>query len=199
MTRPTARPRRKWLVAAGAALAGLGIGARHAQAQTQTQTQSCPLLLDHRLPRLQDETPVSLCQFAGKVLLVVNTASRCGYTNQYEGLEALHRRFAARGLVVMGFPSNDFRQEASTREEIAAVCFDTFGVQFPMFVESKVKGPDANPLHAALARATGEEPGWNFHKYLVDRQARPIGSYRSAVRPDDPKLVAAIETALAAA
>lgn len=194
MTRATDRPRRLLLAAGGAALASLGLGL----GAPGVRAESCPALLNHRFKRLQDETPLSLCQFSGKVLLVVNTASRCGYTKQYEGLEALHRKYGGRGLVVMGFPSNDFRQEAPTREEIAAVCFDTFGVQFPMFVESPVKGANANPLHAALAQATGEAPGWNFHKYLVDRQARPIGSYRSAVTPDDPKLLAAIEAALSA-
>lgn len=160
-------------------------------------TAGCPELLRHSFDRLQDEQPQSLCQYAGKVLLIVNTASRCGYTPQYEGLEALHARYSARGLVVMGFPSNDFRQEAGDREQIAQLCFDTYGVRFPMFMKTVVTGPQANPLHAALARATGEAPGWNFHKYLVDRQGRPVASFPSAVRPNDPKLIAAIERLLA--
>ena len=159
---------------------------------------SCPMLLQHTFARLQDETPQSLCQYAGKVLLVVNTASYCGFTPQYEGLEALHARYAARGLVVLGFPSNDFgRQEPGDRKQIAELCFNTYGVRFPMFVKSVVVGPGANPLYAALAKATGERPQWNFHKYLVDRRARPVGSFGSPVKPDDRALVAAIEQALA--
>ena len=160
-------------------------------------TAACPELLRHSFDRLQDEQPQSLCQYAGKVLLVVNTASRCGYTPQYEGLEALHARYAARGLVVMGFPSNDFRQERGSREQIAQLCFDTYGVRFPMFTKTVVTGPNANPLHAALTSATGEAPAWNFHKYLVDRQGRPVASFPSKVRPDDPRLVAEIERLLA--
>ena len=152
-------------------------------------------MLRHSFDRLQDEQPQSLCQYAGKVLLIVNTASRCGFTPQYEGLEALHARYSTRGLVVMGFPANDFRQETGGREQIAQLCFDTYGV--PMFTKTVVTGPNANPLHDALAKATGEAPAWNFHKYLVDRQGRPVASFPSKVRPDDPKLVAAIERLLA--
>jgi glutathione peroxidase len=140
-----------------------------------------------------------LCQYAGKVLLVVNTASYCGFTPQYEGLEALHARYAARGLVVMGFPSNDFgRQEPGSSRQIAELCFNTYGVKFPMFAKTVVVGPQANPLFAALAQATGKPPAWNFHKYLVDRQGKPVAAFASSVRPGDPALVAAIEKALAA-
>ena len=161
--------------------------------------QSCPALLQHTFRRLQDDQPQSLCQYSGKVLLVVNTASHCGYTRQYEGLEALHARYAARGLVVMGFPSNDFGgQEPGTAQDIAAVCFNTYGVRFPMFAKSAVKGPQANPLHAALARAAGAAPGWNFHKYLVDRRGRVSGQFPSAVEPLSATLVASIERALQA-
>ncbi|MCM5571343.1 glutathione peroxidase [Burkholderiaceae bacterium FT117] len=183
--------------AASAQAAGAGAGVAPATAPTAPADAACPPLLRHSFDRLQDEKPQSLCQYAGKVLLVVNTASRCGYTPQYEGLEALHAKYASRGLVIMGFPSNDFRQEAGSREQIAQLCFDTYGVRFPMFVKSQVTGPQANPLHAALAKATGEAPRWNFHKYLVDRQGRPVASFRSAVEPNDPALVAAIERELA--
>ena len=167
----------------------------HAQPRLEN---ACPELLRHSFDRLQDEEPQSLCEYAGKVLLVVNTASYCGYTPQYEGLEALHAKYAARGLVVMGFPSNDFgRQEPGTSSQIGDLCFNTYGVRFPMFVKSSVAGPQANPLHAALAKATGQAPRWNFHKYLVDRQGRPVASFASKVAPNDPALVAAIESALA--
>jgi len=186
------RPRRHLL-----ALALLGL-ASLAPAAAQTASASCPALLQHSLNRLQDDKPQSLCQYAGKVLLVVNTASYCGFTPQYEGLEALHAKYAARGLVVMGFPSNDFAQEAGSSAQIAELCFNTYGVKFPMFAKTVVVGPQANPLYAALAQATGKAPAWNFHKYLVDRQGKPLAAYASNVKPGDPALVAAIEKALAA-
>jgi len=173
-----------------------------AQASTPPAPASaaaCPALLQQTFPRLQDERPQSLCQYAGKVLLVVNTASYCGFTPQYEGLEALHAKYAPRGLVVLGFPSNDFgQQEPGDDKQIADFCFNTFGVRFPMFGKSSVKGKDANPLHAALTRVTGTAPGWNFHKYLIDRQGRAIASYGSEVKPTSATLVAAVEKALAA-
>jgi glutathione peroxidase len=157
----------------------------------------CPPLLQQNFNRLQDDQPQPLCQYAGKVLLVVNTASYCGFTPQYEGLETLHAKYAARGLVVMGFPSNDFAQESGTREQIADLCFNTYGVKFPMFAKTVVVGPQANPLFAALAQATGKPPAWNFHKYLVDRQGRPVAAFASQVSPTDAALVAAVEKALA--
>jgi glutathione peroxidase len=157
---------------------------------------ACPPLLQHSFNRLQDDKPQPLCQYAGKVLLVVNTASHCGYTPQYEGLEALHAKYAARGLVVMGFPSNDFAQESGSNAQIADLCFNTYGVKFPMFTKTSVKGPQANPLFAVLAQATGQPPAWNFHKYLVDRQGRPVAAFGSRVTPQDASLRAAIEKAL---
>ena len=172
----------------------------HAQSTTpavQAAAAACPPLLQHTFGRLQDDKPQPLCQYAGKVLLVVNTASYCGYTGQYEGLEALHAKYAARGLVVMGFPSNDFNQESDDKAKIAELCFNTYGVKFPMFAPSKVTGRDANVLFAGLAQATGQPPKWNFHKYVVDRQGKPVAAYPSRVAPGDATLVAAIEKALA--
>ena len=157
---------------------------------------SCPPLLQHSFDRLQDDKPQSLCQYAGKVLLVVNTASYCGFTPQYEGLEALYAKYAARGLVVMGFPSNDFAQESGSSAQIAELCFNTYGVKFPMFAKTAVKGPQANPLFASLAQATGQAPTWNFYKYLVDRQGKPVAAYGSRVTPGDAALRGAIEKAL---
>ena len=157
---------------------------------------SCPPLLQHSFDRLQDDRPQPLCQYAGKVLLVVNTASYCGFTPQYEGLEALYAKYAARGLVVMGFPSNDFAQETGSSAQIAELCFNTYGVKFPMFAKTSVMGARANPLFAALAQATGQAPAWNFHKYLVDRQGKPVAAYGSRVTPGDAALRAAIEKAL---
>lgn len=158
----------------------------------------CPKLLDVTLPRLQDEQPQSLCQYAGKVVLAVNTASACGYTPQYESLQKLHARYAARGLVVIGFPSEDFRQEPKDNKAIAEFCFDVYGVRFPMFAKTGVVGQTANPFFAALTRETGEAPQWNFHKYLIDRQGRVAASFPSAVDPLDRRLTARIEQLLAA-
>ena len=159
---------------------------------------ACAGVHAHTFPRLQDEKPQSLCQFAGKVLLVVNTASYCGYTPQYKGLEALHEKYRARGLVVLGFPSNDFEQEKASNKEIAEFCENTFGVKFPMFGASHVKGAKANALFQQLAQATGQEPKWNFYKYLVARDGKVLAAYPSRVAPEDPKLLAEIEKQLAA-
>lgn len=162
-----------------------------------TEVPACPALLNHTLPRLQDEQPQSLCQFAGKVVLAVNTASACGYTPQYEALQKLHERFASRGLVIAGFPSADFRQEPKDNKGIAEQCFDVYGVRFPMFAKSGVVGQTANPFFAALARETGEAPKWNFHKYLIDRQGRAVASFPSPVDPLDRRVTARIEQLLA--
>ena len=158
----------------------------------------CPELLRHRFNRLQTGESQSLCQFRNKVLLVVNTASYCGYTGQYEGLEALYRKYRGRGLVVVGFPSNDFGgQEPGTNQEIAQFCRLTYGVQFPMFEKSSVTRVADNPLFATLAASTGVAPKWNFYKYLVDRSGHPVKGYASRTTPDDREFVQAIERLLA--
>lgn len=159
---------------------------------------ACPTLLQHRFPRLQDEKPQDLCQYAGKVLLVVNTASFCGFTPQYQGLEALHARYKERGLVVLGFPSNDFAQERGSNKDIADFCENTYGVKFPMFTKSAVRGADANPLYRELARQTGRQPLWNFHKYLIGRDGRVVDHYASTTTPENKDLLRAIELALGA-
>jgi glutathione peroxidase len=158
---------------------------------------ACPELWQHTLPRLQDEAPQSLCQYAGRVVLVVNTASYCGFTGQYQGLEALYARYQRQGLVVLGFPSNDFgRQEPGSAKEIADFCENTFGVKFPMLSKTQVVGRNAHPLFKQLAARTGEAPAWNFHKYLVDRSGQSVKSYPSAVGPEDPKLIRDLEKLL---
>ncbi|MDW8479599.1 MAG: glutathione peroxidase [Xanthomonadales bacterium] len=162
---------------------------------------SCPPLLDHELRRLASSERVRLCEaFAGQVLLVVNTASQCGFTPQYEGLEALHRRYAGRGFAVLGFPSNDFMgQEPGSEEEIAEFCRTQYGVEFPMFEKIRVRGQEAHPFYRALTEAAGgKAPRWNFHKYLIGRDGRLRAQFPSSVRPDDPDLVQSIEQALAA-
>jgi glutathione peroxidase len=169
-----------------------------AAASTAAPAAACSPLMHQRFPRLQDEVPQDLCQYAGKVALVVNTASYCGFTTQYEGLEALYAKYQGKGLVVLGFPSNDFgKQEPGSSKEIADFCYNTYGVKFPMFSKTSVKGPQANSLHAALIKATGKAPEWNFHKYLIDRNGQVVRSYPSQVTPDDKALVADIEKALA--
>lgn len=182
---------------------GLLLLAPAAQAQTpaaqvQTPAAACPALLQHTARRLQDERPQSLCQYAGKVLLVVNTASFCGYTPQYEGLEALHARYGRHGLVVLGFPSNDFgQQEPGDSKKIADFCFNTYGVRFPMFAKTVVVGKSAHPFYAALAQATGKAPGWNFNKYLIERDGKTVAHFGSDVTPLSRPLATAIDKALA--
>lgn len=162
------------------------------------ETGNCPALLNRTFPRLQDEQPQSLCQYQGKVLLVVNTASYCGFTPQYKGLEALYAKYRERGLVVLGFPSNQFgSQEPGSAQQIADFCANTYGVKFPMFAKSAVRGDSVNPLYADLIRLSGTTPKWNFYKYLVSRDARVVTAYSSLTAPDDGDLVEAIEKALA--
>ncbi len=168
-----------------------------AQAPAAAQP-ACPALLNQSVPRLQDEKPQNLCQYAGKVLLVVNTASYCGFTGQFEGLEALNAKYGPRGLVVLGFPSNDFKQEDADAKKTADVCFNTYGVKFPMFASGPVRGADAQPLFRQLAAATGNAPSWNFNKYLVGRDGKPIAHFGSMTGPTSGKLTDAIEKALAA-
>jgi glutathione peroxidase len=160
----------------------------------------CSDLLQAEFRPLAGKDRASLCsRFEGQVLLVVNTASKCGFTPQYEGLEALHQRLAPRGFAVLGFPSNDFMgQEPGTEAQIQEFCTLTYGVKFPMFEKVAVKGDTAAPFYRELARqAGGEAPGWNFHKYLIDRSGKVVASFGSRIRPDDPKLLDAIEKALA--
>lgn len=170
-----------------------------APAMTSSAAESpCPAVLDHKLMNLQDE-PVSLCQFHGKVLLVVNTASECGYTPQYEGLERLYRRYREKGFMVLGFPANDFGgQEPGSNKQIAQFCQLNYGVTFPMFAKTSVVGANANPLYRALAARTAKPPRWNFHKYLLDRAGQPVAVFESAVEPADPQLTSQIERLLAA-
>jgi len=154
---------------------------------------ACPSLLDRSMTTL-DERNQSLCEYTGKVLLVVNTASQCGYTPQYDGLEALYKKYKGKGLVVMGFPMNDFGgQEPGSNKEISTFCVNEYAIDFPMFAKTDLK---ANPLYADLRKATGESPKWNFHKYLVDRSGNKVQSFGTKVEPNDAKLVGAIERLL---
>ncbi len=157
-------------------------------------------LLDHTYRPLAGKTPVSLAEaYGGKVLLVVNTASKCGFTPQFEALEAMHARYSAQGFAVLGFPSGDFKaQEFEDEAKIREFCTLTYGVKFPMFEKVHVVGDEATPLYRQLAAAAGEAPAWNFHKYLVGSDGTLLASWGSRVEPDAPEIVQAIEAALEA-
>ncbi len=189
LTRQPSSPLRRALLAV---LAASGIAAALPAAAA-----TCPAVLNHTVPRLQDDKPIDLCQYAGKVVLVVNTASYCGFTPQYKGLEALYRKYGPQGLVVLGFPSNDFHQEMNDPSKIAAFCKDTYDVQFPMFAPSHVTEPKPNPVFKGLIAATGSQPKWNFYKYLIARDGKVVGDYSSLTSPDNKDFVAKIETLLA--
>jgi glutathione peroxidase len=182
----------------GAAAADPAPSPRTAGAASVSADPDCPPLLRHTFNSLQTGEPRSLCQYKGHVLLIVNTASYCGYTGQYEGLEALYRKYKDRGLVVVGFPSNDYgAQEPGTNQEIAQFCRTTYGVQFPMFEKAAGIKVAANPLYVQLIQRTGQAPRWNFHKYLVNRSATQVESFGSAVEPGQPGFVTALERMLA--
>ena len=190
-----------FVLALATTLSGGAALAQTAQPVAAAAPATCPALLQRTALRLQDEAPQALCQYAGKVLLVVNTASYCGFTKQYAGLEALNQKYKDRGLVVLGFPSNDFgSQEPGNNKAIADFCENTFNVKFPMFAKSVVKPgqPDTNPLFADLIRMSDSAPRWNFHKYLVSRDGSRVEAFGSMTAPDAKSLVAAVEKALAA-
>lgn len=157
-------------------------------------------LLDRSYRPLTGKTPVNLQQqYGGKVLLVVNTASKCGLAPQFEALEALNAKYQSQGFAVLGFPSGDFKnQEYADEKQIQEFCTLTYGVKFPMFEKVHVKGDEATPLYRDLIKATGDTPEWNFHKYLISRDGRVVGSFASRTAPDDKALVAAIERELKA-
>jgi glutathione peroxidase len=158
---------------------------------------ACASVLSHTFLRLQDELPQNLCQYQGKVIMVVNTASFCGFTSQYEGLEKIYARYKDKGFVILGFPSNDFgQQEPGSNKEIAEFCKNTYDVKFPMFAKSSVSGKDANPLFKMLISKTGTTPKWNFYKYLIDRNGNIIESYNSLTKPDSKSITSEIEKLL---
>ena len=177
-----------WVFALLAFLAGI---------QAAQAAPSCSPLLSQTFPRLQDDVPQNLCQYQGKVILVVNTASFCGFTSQYEGLEKIYAKYKDRGFVVLGFPSNDFGQhETGSNKEIADFCKNTYDVKFPMFAKSSVSGSNPNPLFKMLIAKTGTTPKWNFYKYLIDRNGNVIDSYGSMTKPTSSSLTSEIEKLL---
>jgi glutathione peroxidase len=160
-------------------------------------TLACPNILKFTALRLQDEEPQALCQYAGKVVMVVNTASYCGFTGQYEELQQLQRQYKASGLVILGFPSNDFGdQEPGSNKQIASFCKNTYSVEFPMFAKSVVSGVQMNPFFKALRDFTGISPRWNFHKYLISRDGQKIQSFDSWQSPVSNSVRKAVVNAL---
>ena len=182
---------------AGAPLLCCSALAATSNAPSAASTRVCPALLQQNVLRLQDEKPQSLCQYTGKVVVIVNTASFCGFTPQYKSLEALHTQYQSRGLVVLGFPSNDFSQESGSNQEIAAFCENTFGVKFPMFTKTAVSGKNASPLFKQLALKSGTTPRWNFYKYVVSRDGSEVSSFSSMTDPASREFRAEIEKQLA--
>lgn len=173
------------------ALAGLLLLSFSAQADSQ-----CPAFLDYDLPKLHSKETVNLCDVAAdKPLLVVNTASHCGYTKQFEGLEALHQKYEDQGLMVVGFASNDFNQEAQTEEEANRVCRENFGVTFTMIAPSYVTGQRANPVFQEINKQSNQ-PGWNFSKYLINTDGKVVSAFPSKVEPDSKEMTRAIESLL---
>jgi glutathione peroxidase len=171
-------------------------------ADTAPSNSQCPALLNFTMPRLQDDKPQNLCQYTGRVLLVVNTASYCGYTEQYRDLEAVHEKYRNKGMTVLGFPSNDFGgQEPKNNKAIADLCTNTFGVKFPMFAKSQVirnASANASPFYEAMSKAAKTQPQWNFHKYLIGKNGQVIASFPSNIAPLDARITRAIEAALLA-
>lgn len=168
--------------------------------QATAQAAECPpaALLDYEMKALRGGQTINFCEaYQGKVILAVNTASQCGFTPQFKGLEALYQKYRDKGLVVLGFPSNDFWQEHSDPDKTAEVCYLNYGVSFPMFSKSSVKGKDANAFFRNLAQQSGQSPKWNFFKYLIDPQGHVIKVYASTTAPDDPDFVRDVENALA--
>jgi glutathione peroxidase len=165
---------------------------------TYTAAATCPMVLDHQLNNIKGDA-ANLCQYSGKVVLVVNTASQCGYTPQYEGLQKVYDKYREQGLVIIGVPSNDFgKQEPGSNAEVAEFCERLFKVKFPMLEKASVTAPNANPLHEALAKSTGRRPKWNFHKYLVSRDGKEIVSFASNVAPTAEELDKTLVRLLAA-
>ena len=191
----------RYFLTLSASLLGLTLlGANPAAAQNNKAAADakCPAVLQYTVERLQDEKPQNLCQYAGQVVLVVNTASFCGFTPQYKSLEELYARYKDKGLVVLGFPSNDFSQEPGNNQKIADFCENTYGVKFPMFSKTTVRGADASPLFKQLTQLTDTAPKWNFYKYLISRDGKQVKSYNSSTDPLEAKFLAEIDKQLSA-
>ena len=159
-------------------------------------TEACSDLLNTEMRVLDSSEKVNLCQYTDQVVLVVNVASRCGYTYQYSSLQKLYEDYKDNGFVVLGVPSRDFMQEYSDEGDVAEFCSTEYGVDFPMFATSKVRGNKANPLYKKLIAQSGVSPSWNFNRYLVSREGKVISTFGSRVKPDSPELISKIEELL---
>jgi glutathione peroxidase len=158
----------------------------------------CPELLQFETKKLHSSQQVNFCEnFQDKVLLVVNTASRCGFTPQFKELESLYEKYKTQGLEIIGFPSNDFRQEHASEQETASVCFKNYGVSFTMVAPSSIKGSGANDFYQALISSTGQAPEWNFNKYLISRDTLKMEHFGSSVSPLNSALEATLQRWLA--
>jgi len=157
---------------------------------------ACSDILDNSLRILDSDDEQNLCEYSGNVVLVVNVASRCGFTPQYAALQRLYSKYKDDGLIVMGIPSRDFFQEYSDESKVAEFCSTEFGVDFPMFATTKVSGRKAHPLYKKLSAAAGKEPKWNFTKYLIDREGKKVQYFKSGVTPESERLVTAIQAVL---
>jgi glutathione peroxidase len=162
----------------------------------QAAENECSAALSHEVRKLRSTESLDLCDtFRGKALLVVNTASHCGFTPQFEGLEALYQAYKDEGLAVLGVPSDDFRQAAQDEETAARICYINYGVTFTMLSQQRVRGPDAHPIFRELGRQPGE-PTWNFNKYLLDREGNVVERFDSTVEPMSARLRKSVESVL---
>ena len=179
-------------VIAGVLLIDLRLATAEPQTTSGNVMQAdCPKTLDFNFRTLGGEETVNLCEkYRGKVVMIVNTASKCGYTPQYDGLEAIYRKYKDQGFVVLGFPSNDFGgQEPGSEAQIKTFCRLTYGVEFPMFEKTNAAKRNADPIYRTLGQIAGEYPEWNFHKYLIDRNGNLVASFKSAVTPQSDVVI----------
>ena len=162
------------------------------------ETSNCPATLNHEVRLLNSNKLIKLCdEYKGKVILIVNTASKCAFTDQYAGLEKLYEKYKSHGLVVLGFPSNNFgNQEPGSEAKVKSFCRLTYGVQFPMFAKSNVQKHNADPLYKVLGELSGDFPSWNFHKYLLDKKGNIVASYSSYTKPFEKMVINQIEDLL---
>ena len=163
---------------------------------TSFYSYSCSNLLNTDMRLLDSSEEQNLCEYQDSVLLIVNVASRCGYTYQYASLQKLYEKYRDQGFVVLGVPSRDFFQEYSDETDVAEFCSTEYGVNFPMFATSKVRGSKANPLYKKLIAQSGVSPSWNFNKYLISRDGKVVSTFGSRVKPDSPELLSQIEKLL---
>ena len=159
-------------------------------------SEACSDILNTEMRVLDSSESISLCEYSDQVVLVVNVASRCGYTYQYSSLQKLYEDYKNDGFVVLGVPSRDFMQEYSDEADVAEFCSTEYGVDFPMFATSKVRGNKANPLYKKLIAQSGVSPSWNFNKYLISREGKVVSTFGSRVKPDSPELLSRIEELL---